>query len=110
MSIGPIGPRPPRAPGIDIDLAGSRPDRARDPGGAGAAADSFGSLLRDSLTQLDALQKQADSNVARLAMGESVDLHDVTIGLEQASLGFQLVTQVRNKLVEAYQEISRMQI
>ena len=110
MSIGPIGPRPPRAPGIDIDLAGSRAEGSRDPSGAGAAADSFGSILKDAVTQLDALQKQADSNVARLAMGEPVDLHDVTIGLEQASLGFQLVTQVRNKLVEAYQEIARMQV
>jgi len=53
---------------------------------------------------------QADSGVRRLALGEGDNLHQVMLGLEKAKLSFELVTQVRNKLLEAYQDLLRMQI
>ncbi len=46
----------------------------------------------------------------QLAAGEPVQLHDEMIAQDQAALGFQLAVQVRNKLVEAYQDVMRMQL
>jgi flagellar hook-basal body complex protein FliE len=48
--------------------------------------------------------------VARLAAGDTDNLHQVMIALEEAKLSFQLMVQVRNKLLESYQDILRMQI
>ena len=48
--------------------------------------------------------------MAQLAAGEPVELHDVMIAMEEADLSLRLALQVRNKLVEAYQEIQRMQV
>ncbi|TMG74310.1 MAG: flagellar hook-basal body complex protein FliE [Betaproteobacteria bacterium] len=52
----------------------------------------------------------ADDAVRRLAVGEPVNLHQVMVQLERAKLQFELVLQVRNKLLEAYQDLLRMQI
>ncbi len=108
MSIGPIGPSLPAAPRLQLDDASARPPAPS--GGPATAADTFGAMFSDAIAQLDALQKNADSLTVRLAAGEPVDLHDVTIAVEQANLGFQFATSVRNKLIEAYQEIARMQV
>jgi flagellar hook-basal body complex protein FliE len=114
VSIGPLGPSLPDRPRLQLQptgaaeqLDGIAPTTQQGPA---VAADSFGSMLGDAVAHLDALQKTADANVTRLATGQPVDLHEVMISLEQSNLGFQLATQVRNKLIEAYQEISRMQV
>jgi flagellar hook-basal body complex protein FliE len=53
---------------------------------------------------------RADDGVRRLALGETDNLHQVMIQLERAKLSFELVVQVRNKLLDAYQDILRMQV
>ena len=53
---------------------------------------------------------RAEEGLQALASGENVSLHHVMIGLEEARLSFQLMAQVRNRLVESYQEVMRMQI
>ena len=60
--------------------------------------------------QLDDLQQQAQQQVGSLVSGQSQDLHTAMIAVEKADLSFQLMLQVRNKIVQAYQEVSRMQI
>ncbi len=72
--------------------------------------DSFKEALGSAVEELNRLQRNADEVVNRLAAGETVDLHSVTIAVEEASVAFQLAMQVRNKLVEAYQEVMRMQV
>jgi flagellar hook-basal body complex protein FliE len=52
----------------------------------------------------------ADDAVRRMAVGEPVNLHQVMVRLERAKLQFELVMQVRNKLLDAYQDLLRMQI
>jgi flagellar hook-basal body complex protein FliE len=52
----------------------------------------------------------ADDTVRRMAVGEPVNLHQVMIGLERAKLQLELVVQVRNKLLDAYQDLLKMQI
>ncbi len=86
-------------------LTNPRPRPPASPAGA-----SFGELVHEALAQLNRLQVEADQAATDLVAGEPVDLHDVMIAIEKANLGFQLALQVRNKLVEAYQEIMRMQV
>ena len=54
--------------------------------------------------------KASDINLRKLAMGEMDNLHQVMMSLEKAKTSFELVLQVRNRLLEGYQEILRMQI
>jgi flagellar hook-basal body complex protein FliE len=75
-----------------------------------ASADGFAKTLGDAFGQLQQLQNQSDQLSMQLAAGQPVDLHDVVIASEETSLGFQLAVQVRNKVVEAYQEVMRMQV
>src|SRR3990170_8058428 len=67
----------------------------------------FGAVLKDAVGALSELGAKADSNAVQLATGENVDLHEVMLSMEHASLGMQTALQVRNKLVDAYQEIMR---
>lgn len=69
---------------------------------------TFAGLLRDAVSQANRLELQAQALDARLALGEPVDLHKVVIASEQAALALDLVVQVRNRAIEAYQEIMRM--
>ena len=77
---------------------------------AGKALDGFGQALTRAVSSLDRMQQEADVATVQLAAGEPVQLHDVMIAQDQAALGFQLAVQVRNKLVEAYQDVMRMQL
>lgn len=70
----------------------------------------FGAWLAQAITRVDRDLVQADAGLQRLAAGEAQNLHRVMIALEEARLGLQLVVQVRNRLLEAYQEVLRMQI
>jgi flagellar hook-basal body complex protein FliE len=77
---------------------------------AKAAAESFGDFLKEAVDNLGKMQNNADDMVNKLASGQPVELHDVAIAVEQSSMAFQLATQVRNKMVDAYQEVMRMQV
>lgn len=69
----------------------------------------FADTLRGALDEMDELGSQADSKVAGVLAGTGTDVHSALIAVEKADLSFQLMMQVRNKIVSAYQEISRMQ-
>ena len=71
---------------------------------------SFTQTLKDSIQQVNTIQSQADQTVVNLMTGKDQDLHETLIALEKASISFQLMMQVRNKIVTAYEEIFRMQI
>lgn len=73
-------------------------------------ATNFQEFLAGAVQQTNQLQKDSAAMQEKLVTGQEVELHDVMISMEKASLSFQLTTQVRNKMVEAYQEIMRMQI
>ncbi len=70
----------------------------------------FGKMIDHLLRDANSQQVQADQTVRQFAMGESDNLHDVMLAVAKADLSFRLVLEVRNRLVEAYQEIMRMQI
>ena len=78
--------------------------------GSGTPSGSFGEALTTAIEGISQAQNAADDASVRMAAGEPVDLHEVMLARETASLQFQLAVQVRNKLVEAYQDVMRMQV
>ena len=75
-----------------------------------SAIGGFGQALTTAISGLNASQNQADDMSVKMAAGEPIDLHEVMLARETASLQFQLAVQVRNKLVEAYTDVMRMQV
>jgi len=78
--------------------------------GAQDAGGSFLDSLGDALNGLNTQLNTADASMASFASGGSADLHTVMLELQQASIGLKTGIAVRDKLVEAYQEIMRLQI
>jgi flagellar hook-basal body complex protein FliE len=72
-------------------------------GGAG-----FGEALARALGEVNALQQTADASVQDFSLGRTRDVAGTLIAVEKANLGFQLTLQIRNRLLEAYQEVMRM--
>jgi len=69
----------------------------------------FGEVLRGAMEEMGELNSEAETKVASVLEGTGADVHSALIAVEKADLSFQLMMQVRNKIVSAYQEISRMQ-
>ncbi len=70
----------------------------------------FGEMLKTSMAEVNQAQISADHAAEQIAAGETKDLHGAMIKLEEADISLRLMVQVRNKAVEAYQEIMRMQV
>lgn len=70
----------------------------------------FRDTLKTAMNEVDGLQKAADNQITAFISGEQDNLHEVTIAMNQAQLSFQFMTEVRNKMLESYQELSRMQV
>ena len=66
--------------------------------------------MKDAISTVNELQKQSDQEIQKYMTGESQDLHHTVIAMRKADLSFQMMMQVRNKIVQAYQEIMRMQV
>ncbi len=79
-------------------------------GGSGAGGAEFGDMLSQGLQNLEGLHDRADQLAVQAATGDLQSLHDYTITATEASVATQLTTAVRNKAVEAFQEIMRMSI
>ncbi|SRR6266498_1405403 len=76
----------------------------------GTSSNSFGSAVRNAVESLEDSQKVSEQEVAKAVGGETQDLHRTIIAMQTADLGFQFALQVRNKLVNAYEEIMRIQV
>jgi flagellar hook-basal body complex protein FliE len=71
---------------------------------------SFSSFLKQSMNEINQSQAASDAATEKLVKGESIDLHQVMIASQKASIMLQATIEVRNKAVEAYQEMMRMQV
>lgn len=109
-----IGSRMPALPEVKTDqiptvelegLKGSTPS-----GIVGRADGSFGRVLGEFVQDVNSRQAAAGDAVNNLLSGNGVSLHQAMIAMEEASVSFQLMVEVRNKLLESYQELMRMQI
>lgn len=71
---------------------------------------SFAELLSGALNNVNSLQQAADSQKQDFAAGKTDNIQDVMISMEKADVAFQMTLQVRNKVLDAYQEIMRMPV
>ncbi len=78
--------------------------------GPASVADSFATVLERAVAAVQAKQDQANQAALQVAQGNLDDLHDAVLAQEEASLALDLTVQVRNKVLEAYQEIMRMPV
>lgn len=74
------------------------------------SSDDFGKMLTDALREVNQAQLDVRKVQEELMAGRKVEYHDLIFAMERAGISMQLTMQVRNKLLEAYQEIQRMQI
>ena len=112
--MSPLGPVSPLLTGtpslLKVDAPLPRLNTAA-AGPAGAApAEGFGRMLDGLVATVDAKQAQADSLTQKVLLGDSDQLHQSVIAMQEAGVAFSLMVEVRNKLVESYQELMRMQV
>jgi len=71
---------------------------------------SFANTLKEAIGSVDKLQKTADVQIQKLATGENKNIPDVLIAVEKADIALKLMVQVRNKVIDAYSEVMKMQV
>ncbi len=74
------------------------------------SAQSFGDYLKDALNRVNDMQLDADNAAEDFAAGKTDNIHQVMIAAEKADIALQFTMQIRNKILDAYNEIMRMQI
>ncbi len=89
-----------RRPGAMVGRTGAPHEVAR----------PFVQFLEEQVTKVNTLHHEADEAVAAMATGRSNNIHEMMISLEKADVSFRLLAKVRNKAIDAYQEIMRMSI
>jgi flagellar hook-basal body complex protein FliE len=88
-------------PQLNVDAASTGSQQG--PEGSG-----FLDTLHSAVNQVSQLQSEADTQVASMLNGNGQDVHSAMIAVEKANLTFELMVQVRNKIISAYQEVSRI--
>jgi flagellar hook-basal body complex protein FliE len=88
----------PKMPGVHLGAAGPVP------------AEGFGRMLDGLVASVDAKQVEAQAITKRVLLGDSDQLHQSVIAMQEAGVSFSLMVEVRNKLIESYQELMRMQV
>ncbi len=101
--------------GIDLTLQGLRPIQrpaVSSPIQPGTTSQgSFGQMFNDAIKEVDRLQSEANNQIEGLTLNRSgVTPHGAMIALEKADVAFQLMTQVKSKIIQAYQEVMRTQV
>ena len=76
----------------------------------GGEGRSFGEILSDSLGEVQRLEHEADTTIRQLVAGEIQDPTEAMVAIEKADVAFQTMMAVRNKIVQAYEEVMRMQV
>lgn len=76
----------------------------------GAGSSTFSSVLEKSLGEVNELQHQADTAVKELVAGRTKNIHETMLAIERADASLKLAMQVRNKILDAYREVMRMQV
>jgi len=75
-----------------------------------AGEGTFQNTLKNLVNDVDQMQKTAEESSRRMLTGQVEDVHQVMVAMEEAQTSFQLMMEIRNKLVEAYKEVMRMQV
>jgi len=86
-------------------IAGAKPPSTQSSGGP-----SFKDMLVNSLNEVNSMQQQANQAVEQMAMGEDVSTAEVLTAVQKADIAFRMMLQIRNKVVQAYQEVQNIRI
>jgi flagellar hook-basal body complex protein FliE len=76
--------------------------------GGGSGSDAFSSILQQSMQNVSQLQNESDTSVNQFLSGENDDPHTMMLAVQRSSLAFDMFVQVRNKVVQAYQEVMKI--
>jgi flagellar hook-basal body complex protein FliE len=79
-------------------------------GEAKSSDKTFGSILVDNLREVHKLQTGADKAIANVMLNNTGSIHEAMIAMEKAGIAFQTTITIRNKMLEAYQEVMKMQV
>ena len=101
MNISPLQPSSIQPIGNPIDLGGAAP---------ASGSGEFSSILQGAIDQVEGASNNANQSVQQFLSGDGDDLHSTVLAVQRASLEFDMLMQVRNKVVSAYQEVMRMQM
>lgn len=82
----------------------------REAAGAAGGGGSFGQLLSQMVEKVDGMQSGADQSVADVIAGKETNLHQVAMKVQEAGVAFDLMLGVRNRLMDAYNELMKMQM
>ena len=80
------------------------------PGSAAKASDAFGTILSNAIGSVESQRQQSQQSIEKLLSGEGGELHEVALDAQKAQLSFEMFLQVRNKMVQAYQQVMQMQL
>jgi flagellar hook-basal body complex protein FliE len=80
------------------------------PAGENPSSNGFQDVFTSAVSQVESMQNSASAAVEQFLSGDGEDLHTVALATQRADLSFEMFQQVRNKVVNAYQEIMKMQI
>ncbi len=75
-----------------------------------SSSKSFGEFLSESISKVNEMQAEADVATQKLASGESKNIHETLLAVEQAEMAFKMMNQIRLKVIDAYKEVMKMQI
>lgn len=98
MNIAPLAP-----------MIRTQPGQAVKPEAVEKGEGSFGQWLKESLSEVNKMQNESNDAAQKLISGESKDIHGTMITMQKAGIEMELVMQIRNKVIAAYDEIKRMQ-
>jgi len=102
------------APGLEgapvTSVRGAFPGRGLEGPSDPRSTTSFGDLIGDLVAEVDGKGKAAEGEVRKLMVGETNNIHQSMIAMQEAGVAFTLLLEVRNKLVESYQELMRMPV
>ncbi len=101
MPVPPVAPIAPIPPSVGSGAAAPT---------QGAAGGGFGEVLSQAVSGLNALQTGANTAATQLAAGNTADISTAMVAVEKANLALQLAVEVRNRAVNAYQQIMQMQV
>ena len=76
----------------------------------GGSSRSFKDTLENAIDQVDQAQKTSDEQIRAFVAGEQENVHEVMLSMKEANLSFDLMVEVRNRVLEGYQELMRMQV
>lgn len=92
-------------PNVDSKVDGRKINRAIE-----ETKESFGEMLSQAISDVNRLQSEAGKAVENMVKGEEVDIHSVMIAVEKARTSFDLLMEIRNKTLDMYRELMRMQV